>query len=233
MMSAAGLMIPMKNDGGCTMKKIKPVLSMLLCVTTLMFFQPAAFAWNGTDPSQHSAVGIGALADPIDWIADEWRPVGIGGGGAVFHPTTSPIQPGLIMASCDMGGAYISYDSGATWSMINFGSTASWTEAWAFTYDLKDPNIIYASRGNAGLYQTKDMGATWKRIFPNEDESITKHRGATPMYIMSPTTAPSPAATTACGRSMIPVTVSWLPTGSDIQHATRREDTRIRAACLS
>ena len=56
--------------------------------------------------------------------AVQWEPVGLGGGGAMFTPAISPVDGKLMMVNCDMSGAYISADGGASWQMIHL-QTAS------------------------------------------------------------------------------------------------------------
>ena len=41
-----------------------------------------------------------------------WRPVGMGGGGAMFTSAISPADPKRILLSCDMSGVYRSADGG-------------------------------------------------------------------------------------------------------------------------
>ena len=39
----------------------------------------------------------------------------VGGGGMLFNPQISPHDPNLFTVLADMGGMYISYNSGETW----------------------------------------------------------------------------------------------------------------------
>ena len=165
----------------CYVKKFKRFLYLFVCLALFITVFPAGLAWNGTDPSQHQAQGIGNLYDydyvnyvPGDWLEDTWRPVGVGGGGAVFMPRFSPLDPGLWLAFCDMGSAYVTQDAGYTWAMINFGGT--WTSGTGFFFDLNDENVVYATPNNAGLWKSTDKGSNWVRIFPHEDRSYTYHR---------------------------------------------------------
>jgi len=50
---------------------------------------------------------------------ERWRPVGLGGGGAMFSLAGCPIDPNVMMLSCDLSGAYVSRDAGRTWRMIH------------------------------------------------------------------------------------------------------------------
>ena len=44
----------------------------------------------------------------------------VGGGGMLFNPQISPHDPDLFTVLADMGGMYISYDSGETWERKYF-----------------------------------------------------------------------------------------------------------------
>src|ERR1051325_4791835 len=63
-----------------------------------------------------------------------WRVLGPGGGGAMFNPTVSPHDPNRVLVSCDMTGAYLTEDGGASWRMFNFGSTVRF-----FAFDQERP----------------------------------------------------------------------------------------------
>jgi len=49
----------------------------------------------------------------------DFKIVGPGGGGAMFHPTISPHDTNTVLIACDMTGSYISHDGGNTWRMFN------------------------------------------------------------------------------------------------------------------
>jgi photosystem II stability/assembly factor-like uncharacterized protein len=85
--------------------------------------------------------------------------VGPGGGGAMFHPQVSPHDPNTVLVACDMTGAYISHDGGKSWRMFNLRGVAEF-----FVFDPSDKNVIYA-KGN-GLWRSQDNGETWKLIYP-------------------------------------------------------------------
>src|SRR5512138_2283443 len=52
----------------------------------------------------------------------QWRPLGPGGGGALFHPTVSPHDPRTALIACDMTGNYITTDAGGHWRNFNLGA---------------------------------------------------------------------------------------------------------------
>src|SRR5438046_8827395 len=53
-----------------------------------------------------------------------FRVMGPGGGGAMFHPTISPHDLNTVLVGCDMTGAYITHDGGKSWRMFNLRGVA-------------------------------------------------------------------------------------------------------------
>jgi hypothetical protein len=66
-----------------------------------------------------------------------WSVIGPGGGGAQFLPTVSPHDTRTVLTRCDMTGAYISHDAGASWRMFNLRGVVSF-----FVFDPRDRNVI-------------------------------------------------------------------------------------------
>src|SRR5574341_606315 len=91
---------------------------------------------------------------------DAWKVIGPGGGGTMRRPAISPHDPKLVVLGCDMTGAYITVDGGASWRMINFGSVPT-----AFAFDPAKPAVIYAGAG--ALYRSDDTGRTWRMLLPD------------------------------------------------------------------
>ena len=160
-------------------------LSALLCFTMLLSLVSAAtigvaaaaspgIPLEHRDPTDHAATPLHE-----NWLDNAWSMVGMGGGGSVYRPTWSPLDPNLLMLRSDMGGAFISYDAAYTWSMLDFNNVID-----AIAYDLYDENLIFVA-GPGGLFKTVDKGANWKRIFPHEDRSVLQYRGnhADPYYV--------------------------------------------------
>jgi photosystem II stability/assembly factor-like uncharacterized protein len=88
-----------------------------------------------------------------------WRIIGPGGGGAQFHPTVSPHDPNRALVSCDMTGAYLTEDGGASWRIVNFGSTVRF-----FAFDEQRPKVVYAQSNR--LWRSEDGGRSWSTIYP-------------------------------------------------------------------
>jgi photosystem II stability/assembly factor-like uncharacterized protein len=100
-------------------------------------------------------------------LAEGWRIVGPGGGGSLFHPTVSPHDNRTALVACDMTGAYLTHDGGATWRIFNLGEPVQF-----FLFDPLDAKVIYANAG--GLFRSGDAGATWQRFFPREVRHVTR-----------------------------------------------------------
>ena len=90
---------------------------------------------------------------------DDFRVVGPGGGGAMYHATISPHDPNEVLVACDMTGAYISHDGGHSWRMFNLRGTVRF-----FSFDPVRPHIIYA--GTQALWRSTDDGGSWKLVWP-------------------------------------------------------------------
>ncbi len=91
---------------------------------------------------------------------DKWRVVGPGGGGTMRRPAISPHDPKVVILGCDMTGAYLTGDAGASWRMINFGSVPT-----AFAFDPAKPSVVYA--GAEAVYKSEDAGRTWRVVLPD------------------------------------------------------------------
>jgi len=94
----------------------------------------------------------------------EWQPIGLCGGGGMFAPAISPVDPDLMMVNCDMSGAYISNDGGRHWRMIHHLELRGNTRCRPGLHP-KDTNIMYAPSGwEGGLKVSHDRGEHWKKI---------------------------------------------------------------------
>jgi photosystem II stability/assembly factor-like uncharacterized protein len=123
-----------------------------------------------------SAVLGGGLAAALLWMTggsvstaarlDAWRVIGPGGGGTMRRPAISPHDPSLVVLGCDMTGAYITSDGGASWRMFNLGSVPS-----AFAFDPQKPSVLYA--GAEAVYRSDDAGRTWRMVLPDPARNTT------------------------------------------------------------
>jgi photosystem II stability/assembly factor-like uncharacterized protein len=112
------------------------------------------------------AVAVGLVAAPEGLgpthpaRLDEWRVIGPGGGGTMRRPAISPHDPRVVVLGCDMTGAYLTSDGGASWRMFNLGSVPT-----AFAFDPARPQVLYA--GAEAVYRSDDSGRTWRMILPD------------------------------------------------------------------
>jgi len=86
--------------------------------------------------------------------------LGPGGGGAMFRPTISPLDPKTVLVACDMSGSYITHDGGETWRMFNLRAVTR-----DFVFDPVNPSVIYAL--GTGVWRSQDRGATWELLLPH------------------------------------------------------------------
>ena len=107
-----------------------------------------------------SILPVVALAAAPGPRLDAWRVIGPGGGGTMRRPVLSPHDPKVVLLGCDMTGAYVTGDGGASWRMINFGSVPT-----AFAFDPATPSTVYAGAG--AVYRSDDAGRTWRMVLPD------------------------------------------------------------------
>ncbi len=93
-----------------------------------------------------------------------WTSLGLSGGGAIFTPSISPVDPNLMLLNCDMSGVYRSTDGGKHWELIHYRQLTSSTSvrpAWHPT----DSDVAFAAGGWRGpLKVTRDRGQTWSEM---------------------------------------------------------------------
>src|SRR5216683_336375 len=105
------------------------------------------------------AVAALLLAGGGDSRPGDFKIIGPGGGGAMFHPTISPHDSNTVLVSCDMTGSYITNDAGKSWRMFNLRGVVQF-----FVFDPQDRKVIYAQSN--GLWRSQDQGETWSLIYP-------------------------------------------------------------------
>lgn len=110
-----------------------------------------------------SALGVlllgAALASP-DKTKVVWEPVGLSGGGALFAPALSPVDPKLILVNCDMSAAYVSRNGAISWHMIHHSELETSTRCRP-AFHPKDAATIVAAHGDQGLRVSRDKGEHW------------------------------------------------------------------------
>ena len=107
------------------------------------------------------AVSEGAASTPERQV---WEGIGLSGGGAMFTPVISPVDPNLIMLNCDMSCAFLSRDGGMTWRMIHHSQLRANINCRP-AFHPKDVNVIFAAAGNSGkLCVSRDQSRTWTDI---------------------------------------------------------------------
>src|SRR5882762_6697285 len=99
------------------------------------------------------------LAGPGDSRPGDFRIIGPGGGGAMFHPSISPHDPNTVLVGCDMTGSYITHDARKSWRMFNLRGVVQF-----FVFDPLDQKVIYAQ--SSGLWRSQDQGETWSLVYP-------------------------------------------------------------------
>src|SRR5712675_2820657 len=105
------------------------------------------------------ALTLFALLGGVEDRPGNFKIIGPGGGGAMFHPTISPHDPNTVLVSCDMTGSYITHDAGKSWRMFNLRGVVRF-----FVFDPLDQKVIYAQ--SSGLWRSQDQGETWSLIYP-------------------------------------------------------------------
>ena len=97
-----------------------------------------------------------------------FEPRGVGGGGALFGPTISPIDPDELYVGTDMTDLYHSSDFGAHWDTIPF--TVVQGDSFTSTQFTADPSLLYALTNDAAddpiLVKSTDHGKSWSPLLP-------------------------------------------------------------------
>jgi photosystem II stability/assembly factor-like uncharacterized protein len=93
----------------------------------------------------------------------KWEPVGLSGGGSMFRPSFSPVDPNVLMINSDMSCLFMSHDGGKTWEMMNAGQVRSSTSCYP-GYHPTDAKTIFVAQGVHGMKVTHDQGKTWTQV---------------------------------------------------------------------
>lgn len=90
-----------------------------------------------------------------------WSPVGLSGGGAMFGPAISPVNPARMIVHCDMSGAYRSEDGGRNWMLIHPDQLQG-NIMCKPAFHPTNPDVVYSASGWHGkLKVSRDAGRTW------------------------------------------------------------------------
>ncbi len=100
-----------------------------------------------------------------DVVVKEHTVIGAGGYGALFDAAIDPFEENTLAARCDMGGIYMSYDAGQSWSRHNINGTVL-----TMRFDPSTEGVIWA--GGSGIYKSVDHGKSFELVYPAPD-SIT------------------------------------------------------------
>ena len=106
------------------------------------------------------------LNDSTPLSESTWTRLGPGGGGVQENATINPHDPLNVFVSCNMTGAYVTYDGGEKWRMFNLG----WTIR-DFEFDPTSDSTVYASSN--GLYGSEDLGKSWNMIYPSSERLVS------------------------------------------------------------
>jgi photosystem II stability/assembly factor-like uncharacterized protein len=141
-------------------------LASLLALVTL-----SAVVCRGKTPAGPAAT---PKETKMSSSSSAWQSLGLSGGGAMYTPAISPVDPKLMMLNCDMSGAYRSTDGGANWQMIHYRQLLGSTSVRP-VFPPTDAKTVFAVNGWAGgLKVSHDKGASWQQVpgLPNSISAI-------------------------------------------------------------
>lgn len=93
--------------------------------------------------------------------------IGMGGCGCTNTPTISPFDSNTMIALTDMGGFFVSNNSGENWKRVDTKGVVN-----SVTFDPNQEGVIYV--GGSGLYKSTDNGKNFEMIYPNKDKIIAE-----------------------------------------------------------
>jgi len=89
---------------------------------------------------------------------------GLSGGGALYAPAISSVDPNIMIVNCDISGVYITTNGGKSWRMIHHTQLLSNT-CCRPAFHPKTSNVIFAANGLHGpLMVSTDEGVQWEAI---------------------------------------------------------------------
>jgi hypothetical protein len=112
---------------------------------------------------------------------DAWRVIGPGGGGTMRRPAISPHASEVVLLGCDMTGAYVTVDGGASWRIINFGSVPT---AFAFDPSRAGDRL----RRRRGRHRSARTRAGRGAVLPTGKRTVAARSATTEIACSSPRT---------------------------------------------
>ncbi|MGD0093111.1 MAG: hypothetical protein ABSE73_24630 [Planctomycetota bacterium] len=99
---------------------------------------------------------------PALWsgAGEECEFLGLSAGGSIYMGNCSPHDPNVLTVATDMSGAFITYDAGAKWHMIDCRQLSCSNSCCAVFHPTK-PDVIYWVKGTE-VRVSKDRGVTWE-----------------------------------------------------------------------
>ena len=135
-------------------------------------FPAALLLFLSFQPTAQPAAAVDAETPPT------WQPLGLSGGGAMFTPAISPVDPNLMMLNCDMSAAYLSEDGGRNWRMINHAQLRSDIRCRP-AFHPSNRDILYAS-SDGRLRISRDRGHTFSPL-GNLDDNLSGEIAISPL----------------------------------------------------
>ena len=105
-----------------------------------------------------------------DMPESPWEVLGPGGGGAMYVPTLSPLDPDLGLIACDMSGVYLTRDGGKQWTLLPASLIGRYGHGMKFSYH--DPRVIFIGTSSR-LFRSQDGGVSWTGV--TEDRKYPKN----------------------------------------------------------
>ena len=139
------------------------------------------------------SLAAGFAAPPTD-SPYVWRQIRLGGGGFVSGVAYHPVEPGLLYARTDVGGAYRWDSSAGVWIPLNNAldrANNALSGVLSLAMDPQDANRVFLAcgeytndweKGHAALLWSEDRGASWQlaalpfKLGGNEDGRSTGER---------------------------------------------------------
>jgi photosystem II stability/assembly factor-like uncharacterized protein len=138
--------------------------------------------------------------DPIDWTP-------------AYYLQMHPDMDTRLIVTVVGVGAYITNDSGETWSPLSFPGATS-ASGRAITFAPSNPNIAYLSLGdssNGGIFRSNNGGLSWSLVAGNNDvSSVITHfsvHPTNPNHVLAATAGQGMMVTTDGGNN-------WTPSNS-------------------